>query len=100
MKRRHARGCAGLFGLLLAGCAHAQPLRPLNPSLIFDVAPSDYDAEQFVAREARTAAPGFADEGESVRYREFIYDRQGDRHHFRDYYSRGFSSLRKGRGHR
>lgn len=94
---------AGTVGVLLAGCAVAQPqaqapgndVRPARASLIFDTVSTAYQPDQYSLRNPWPRATTYQSEGEVIAYRELLYDRQGN-HRLRDYFTRRFIQVREG----
>lgn len=95
MTRRDAITRAGLLGLFLAGCCSTQPASPYDAALIFDASRGHLDAGEFIWRPPTAAATGFSDERESVRFREYIFDHQGEHFYGHDHYSRRVVSVRQ-----
>lgn len=86
--------------MLSGGCAAPPTSRFHRTSLLFDAQPAALPADQYATRTNWPVAGSFTEEGESIQYREYFYDRQGDGFHHGDHFTRRFTAIRKGRGHR
>ncbi len=89
--------------LLVAGCSAsgriARPVLIPVKHLLFNPEWTDLPV-LFVGRENWPSTPAFSTSGETVNYRETIYDRQGDFAFGRDYLRRTFHSVRTGHAKR